>query len=89
MLTLRAANGLEIPYVGYLHLEIEIDGVKVPNCGVLVLKDTPATSLLRTDVPGLLRTNVLAQIPKFGAFSNKGLIVSPGGQDPVPLVLFA
>ena len=60
MLTLRAANGLEILYVGYLQLEIEVDGVKVPNCGVLVLKDTPATSLLRTDVPGLLRTNVLA-----------------------------
>ena len=60
MLTLRAANGLEILYVGYLQLEIEVDGVKVPNCGVLVLKDTPATSQQRTDVPGLLRTNVLA-----------------------------
>ena len=67
MLTLRAANGLEIPYVGYLELEIEVDGVKVPNCGVLVLKDTPATSQQRKDIPGLLGTNVLAQIPKFGA----------------------
>ena len=44
MLTLRAANGLEIPYLGYLELTIEVDGVKVPSCGVLVLKDTPATS---------------------------------------------
>ena len=64
MLTLRAANRLEIPYVGYLDLEIEVDGVKVPNCMVLVLKDTPATSQQRKDVPGL---PVLAQIPKFGA----------------------
>jgi len=67
MLTLRAANGLEIPYVGYLELEIEVDGVKVPNCGVLGLKDTSATSQQRKDVPGLVGTNVLAQIPKFSA----------------------
>ena len=67
MLTLRAANGLEIPYLGYLNLTIEVDGVKVPSCGVLVLKDTPATTKQRRDVPGLLGTNVLAQIPQFGA----------------------
>ena len=67
MLTLRAANGLEILYVGYLELEIEVDGVKVSNCRVLVLKDTPATSQQRKDIPGLLGTNVLVQIPKFGA----------------------
>ena len=30
MLTLWAANGLEIPYLGYLELRIEVDGVKVP-----------------------------------------------------------
>ena len=41
--------------------------MKVPNCGVLLLKDTPATSQQRKDIPGLLGTNVLAQIPKFGA----------------------
>ena len=67
MLTLRAANGLEIPYLGYLELTIEVDGVKVPSCGVLVLKDTPATTRQRREVPGLLGTNVLAQIPQFGA----------------------
>ena len=67
MLTLRAANGLEIPYLGYLNLTIEVDGVKVPSCGVLVLKDTPTTTKQRRDVPGLLGTNVLAQIPQFGA----------------------
>ena len=67
MLTLRAANGLEIPYLGYLELTVEVDGVKVPSCGVLVLKDTPATTKQRRDIPGLLGTNVLAQIPQFGA----------------------
>jgi len=41
--------------------------VKVPNCGVLVLKDTSATSQQRKDVPRLVGTNVLAQIPKFSA----------------------
>jgi len=67
MLTLGAANWLEIPYMGYVEPEIEVDGVKVSNCRVLVLRDTPATSKQRKDVPGLLGTNVPAQIPEFGA----------------------
>ena len=67
MLTLRAANGLEIPYLGYLELTAEVDGARVPSCGVLVLKDTPATAKQRKDVPGLLGTNVLAQVPQFGS----------------------
>ena len=67
MLTLRAANGLEIAYLGYLELTVEFDGVKVPSCGVLVLKDAPATTKQRRDIPELLGTNVLAQIPRFGA----------------------
>lgn len=67
MLTLWAANGLETPYLGYLELTIEVDGVKVPRCGVLVLKDTPTTNKQRKIVPGLLGTNVLAQILQFGA----------------------
>ena len=67
MLTLHTANGLDIPYLGYLELTVEIDGVKVPSCGVLVLKDTQATTKQRRDIPGLPGTNVLAQIPQFGA----------------------
>lgn len=77
MLTLRAANRLEIPYVGYLELEIEVDGVKAPNCRVLVLKDTPATSQQRKDIPGLLGTKVLAQIPKFGALLQQRIDSEP------------
>ena len=67
MLTLRSPNGLEIPYLGYLELTVEVDGVKVPSCGVLVLKNTPATTKQRRDIPGLLATNVLVQIPQFSA----------------------
>ena len=68
MLTLRAANGLEILYLGYLELTTEVDGVKVPRCGILFLKDTPATNKQRQRIPELLLgTNVLAQIPQFGA----------------------
>ena len=60
MLTLRAAKGLDISYLGYLELDVEVDGVKIPRCGVLVLKDTPATANQRREVPGLLGTNLLA-----------------------------
>ena len=54
MLTLGAANGLEIPYLGYLELTVEVYGVKIPGCGVQVLKDTPATTKQIRDIPGLL-----------------------------------
>ena len=50
MLTLRAANRLEIPYMGYLKQEIEVDGVRVPNYRALLLKDNPATSQQRNDI---------------------------------------
>ena len=39
MLTLRGANGLEIPYLGYLELDMQAGGVTIPDCGLLVLKD--------------------------------------------------
>ena len=87
--TLRAVNGLEIPYVGYLELQIEIDGVKEPNCRVLVLKDTQP-------LPNSERTYMDSSEPMFWRrspslvpCSNIGLIVSPGRQDPVLVVLLA
>ena len=43
VLTVRGANGLEIPYLGYLELDVEVEGVVIPGCGILILKDTPAT----------------------------------------------
>uniref|UniRef100_A0A1A8GJU6 Pol polyprotein n=1 Tax=Nothobranchius korthausae TaxID=1143690 RepID=A0A1A8GJU6_9TELE len=40
-LQLRAANGLAIPYIGYLELEVELCGRVMTECGILVVKDAP------------------------------------------------
>lgn len=58
-LQLRAANGLSIPYTGYMELDIELCGRIVPRCGVLVVKDPPGG--LRSQVPGVLGMNVLGR----------------------------
>lgn len=36
---LRAANGLEIPYVGYAILDMEVEGIKIPERGVVIVRD--------------------------------------------------
>lgn len=72
MLNLRGANGLEIPYLGYLELDVVVGGVTVPRCGVLVLKDTAATVGRRRERPGILGTNVLAKIPKYAGLMQTG-----------------
>lgn len=56
-LQLRAANGLEIPYIGYLELEVKLCGKVMPQCGVLVVKDPPGGAPAR--VPGVLGMNVI------------------------------
>ncbi len=56
-LQLRAANGLEIPYIGYVELDIELCGCLVPKCGVLVVRDPPGG--MGDKVPGVLGMNVL------------------------------
>lgn len=38
-LDLRAGNGLELPYVGYLELDITVLGNCMPSMGILVVKD--------------------------------------------------
>ena len=61
-LKLTAANGLEIPYLGYFELDIEAFGLNVPRRGILVVKDS-ANDVMRArkrDVPGLLGMNVLS-----------------------------
>ena len=59
-LTIRAANGLTVPYVGYFELDIKVCGVVLPNRGVLVVKDSGER---KGDVCGLLGTNVLCHVP--------------------------
>ncbi|KAJ4942557.1 hypothetical protein JOQ06_012411 [Pogonophryne albipinna] len=38
-LTLKAANGLKIPYTGYAILDFSVGGVTVPGKGVIIVKD--------------------------------------------------
>lgn len=40
-LQLRAANGLAIPYIGCLELDVELCGKLLPACGILVVKEPP------------------------------------------------
>ena len=62
MLTLQGANGFEIPYLRFLELDVQVEGVTVPSCRVLVLKDTAATVEQRRRRPGVMGTNVLTKI---------------------------
>ncbi|XP_028298571.1 uncharacterized protein LOC114460893 [Gouania willdenowi] len=36
---LRAANGLEIPYIGYAVLDLVVEGILIPERGVVIVKD--------------------------------------------------
>lgn len=58
-LQLRAANGLDIPYIGYVELDVELCGRLVSNSGVLVVRDPPGG--LCTKVPGILGMNILSR----------------------------
>ena len=59
-LELRAANGLEIPYLGYLETDVEVLGKVVPGRGILVVRDPPA-HLHQPHVPGVLGMNVIKE----------------------------
>lgn len=56
-LQLRAANGLAIPYLGYLELDVSLCGKPKPGCGILVVKDPPSG----VSVPGVLGMNVISK----------------------------
>lgn len=59
-LVLKAANGLDIPYVGYLELDVQVLGRNIPGRGVLVVKD-PLGASQQEAVPGLLGMNVIGE----------------------------
>lgn len=40
---LRAANGLEIPYTSYAVFDLEVEGIKIPGRGVVIIKDKHCT----------------------------------------------
>lgn len=54
-LKLTAANGLDIPYMGYVELDVEAIGLAIPERGFLIVKDSAQTSA----VPVLIGMNVV------------------------------
>ena len=62
-LVLKAANGLDIPYIGYVEIDITVNNQVFTSCGVLIEKDIPETREKKNVVPGCLGMNVLRQVP--------------------------
>lgn len=46
-LKIMAATGLDIPYLGYLELEMETTGIVLPECGYLVVKYSMTCTVLQ------------------------------------------
>lgn len=55
-LQLRAANGLAIPYIGYLELDVKLCGKFMAHCGLLVVKDPPGGA---PHIPCVLGMNLI------------------------------
>ena len=65
--TLKTANGLEIPYSGAVIVGLELLGQKCEGVPVLVVKDSsdPSTRKTKSDVPALVGMNVLGRLSSF------------------------
>ncbi|XP_029920671.1 uncharacterized protein LOC115368614 [Myripristis murdjan] len=71
---LRAANGLEIPYTSYAVLDMVIEGVEVPERGVVIVKDEHCTQPLLIGMNVVTACwNVLFKWSDKSAFSPKKL----------------
>ncbi|KAL2102439.1 hypothetical protein ACEWY4_001607 [Coilia grayii] len=84
-LQLKAANGLAIPYLGYLELDVVLCSKVIPRCGVLVVKDPPGGP---PGVPGVIGMNVISRCYQelFGAHGS-ALFLSPSVfQAPGPVI---
>lgn len=62
-LTIRAADCLELPYLGYFETDITLSGVTVNNRAVLVVRDCSHGRR----VPGLIGTSVLSAVPQMAS----------------------
>ena len=49
-LQLWAANGLDIPYIGYFELDVEVLNKLIPGRGVMVVKDPPSPLFYAKDL---------------------------------------
>ncbi|KAI5626698.1 hypothetical protein C0J50_13742 [Silurus asotus] len=56
-LKITAANGLEIPYLGYMELDVEVMGMVLPECGFLIIKGNPCPA----SVPVLIGMNIISK----------------------------
>ena len=63
-LKLTAANGLDIPYVGYVELDVTTMGQTIPGRGILVVCDSPDTDQCahKKRCPGILGMNVMGEL---------------------------
>ena len=61
LIKITAANGLEIPYVGYIELNLTAFGHEFPRMGFLIVKDPSHTPIAgqKKKVPGVIGCNIL------------------------------
>lgn len=62
-LGLKAANGLDIPYIGYIELDVGVLGQCIPGRGILIVKDQENSTLKdrKLATPGILGMNVIGE----------------------------
>ena len=60
-LGLKAANGLDIPYLGYIELDVNVLDMCLPSMGILIVKDPPDGALTsrKKATPGILGMNII------------------------------
>lgn len=64
-LTVKAANDIEIPYLGYFETTVTVFGRPVENVGILVKKDLTQQVWTSDSTAGLLGMNVLQRLPEW------------------------
>lgn len=62
-LNLKAANGISIPYIGYIEADVECMGNVIEDRGILIIKDTEdgMTRKRKHNIPGILGMNIIGQ----------------------------
>ena len=91
-LGLKAANGLDIPYIGYLELDVVVLGQCISERGILIVKDPTDVGLQgrKVETPGILGMNVLGDCYRT-LFVQHGpqLFCSPPVQSAAPAIRHA
>mgnify|MGYP005948850939 CR=1 FL=1 len=60
---LKAANGLEIPYIGYIEVDVHYLGNILKQRGLLIVKDSTddSTRKRKEAVPGVIGMNIISE----------------------------